>query len=292
VHAQLDLGAAPVSAAAHWISDTTTYATAHGGDVAVVMSSIGSAIHAHDPSADATYAAALPHLTTTVQTDLAHSGTLPLQVLSQFATDAATTMQSPTVDIAVDVAAASGAVTNVTALTVRSITVTLDPLTPDVHVDDVAFSPASSGMGMIAVSGSDRAAATITAMNLSFPMIAQSAAGALLARMGVTATRDWLHAQVACMHIATLLTGSTGTCDVDCVVGGCQAGLDQLAAPFDMSVANTAMTHQQINVAFEGPAVGVAGSLRLATIGPGPIVGSFTDDPTSAIVGSATMQPR
>jgi hypothetical protein len=290
VQSHVDLGPTPAISAAQWIHDVTDFATMRGGDVAFVLSSIQSAVHANNPADDAVFTAALPHLTMSLASDLDLHGTHPVQVLTQLATQAAVVVQSPALQIGIDVAPASGPVTNVMSLTVRTASLTLDPLTPDVHVDDVVVQPITAGTGMIAVSGGDRAAVMLHGMNLPFPMIARAGEAALLGRLGVTSTRDWVRAEVSCAHVATLVVASTGSCDASCIVAGCQMALDQLAQRFDDSVSQTGVSHVQADLTFEGPAVGVAGSLRLASIGPAPLVGAYSDAASAVMTGTASMQ--
>jgi hypothetical protein len=288
--ADLDLGPTPTLAAAHWIQAVTDFATAHGSDVAYLLSTVGDAVHTHAPADYASFESAVPHLTTTVQTDLAMRGALPVQVLSQFAADTAMVVQSPTLTLAVDVAAPSGAMTNVTTLAVRSASLSLDPLTPDVHVDDATLSLASSGTGTIAVSGGDRASVSLRGLSMPFPTVARAAADALLARLGVSTTRDWVRAEVSCSHVAGLLVSSTGACDSSCVITACQSALDTLAQQLDQSIARMGSTHVSVGFDSEGPIAGVPGGLRIASIGPAPLLGSFDDDPTAVVLGVLSMQ--
>ena len=131
----------------------------------------------------------------------------------------------------------------------------------------------------------DRVSVTLRGLPLPFSALARRAADALLARLGVGTTGEFVRLTVGCAAVEAIVRGSTPACDPRCVLAACDAAADRLGASFDRALGTYGAAHLQAGVGFDTAARGAAGTLLIRGTRRAPVTGNFRDDAGLAVRG-------
>lgn len=286
---RLDLSAAAAGSSEAWSAAAGAEADTRGGQVRYVLALIADAIEARSGAiARAEFERSVDeHLRADLEAELTRRGAMPLSALARLAGDASATVRGADASaLVIAVPAAAGAST----LRVATLTYALDPLTPDVAADDFTL-PVATGteLGEAMVLAGDRVAFRLRGLPMPFAALARRSVEALLSRIGVVSTGEYVRLVLDCASIERIVRGTTAECDAACVVGACQRAADQLGAAFDRAVATVGAAHATVDVGFEGAAQGRAGELVIEAIEAAPVFGTYREDSTIGVGGVATL---
>jgi hypothetical protein len=283
---QLDLGVLPRTASDAWVRAAASVVAPAGDEATYLLNAVGDSVRATaGESAAAAYSRSLSDgLLTDVQADLTRRAASPLAALRRLATDSAAAIQG--VD-ATGLLIATPRSDGAANLRIATLSYTIDPLTPDVSRDDVAFDVATTVTdgGDATVLDGDRVSVTLRSTPMPFATLARRATDALLARVGVASTDELLRLTVNCSALATLIVPDSGSCGQSCVETACEAAVDRLASAYDVAVSSIGSTHTSAQLGFEAAAQGRPGTLLLVGSERAAVSGVYVDDSTLAVRG-------
>jgi hypothetical protein len=280
---QLDLGVVPAIAGVTWTTAVESEVASHGTEADYLLDAVASAVGLpHTPARDS-FDSARDTLRATVDGFYATRGISPSRALADLAADVSLAAENVRLAVSAD-ATPDG------SLTLHGGRLSVDPLTPDVSTDDRTTVVTVSGSGHVVASSDDRAAFSIQALDISYPVVARATQATLLNRLGVTSTADWVGVSAHCADLAMPIAQVTAaSCDAGCVTMACNAAMSQLAAVFDNAVGSAGSQHGAIDLRFEGPVHGVPATLRIEVLDDSPLAGAFEDDPALVVLGSVRM---
>lgn len=285
----LDLGGLPLEISRQWMGAVRGEIGTHGDEAGYLFAAIANAVRLRsDEVTWRRFESMADRLRAELRTDLSRRGASPTQALEQLAQSAAVVVQS--VDGTLGLLA--GEEDGRAVLVVRSIAYVLDPLTPGVPDDDLRLDVAPTGVGEASVHPGDRVGVVLREVGMPLVSLARYAVSALLYRLAVASSSEWLRITVQCREVARLFQESTGGCDNQCVVNACNDAVDRLARAFDAAVGSAGATHGTVTLRFEGTARGIPGTLRVGSVEPAPLSGAFDDDASHGIVGVARLQSQ
>jgi hypothetical protein len=283
-----DLGSHAEDASRQWAAAVRAEVEPRGGEAGYLLAAIAEAVEMRAGSAARMEfeRAVTDRLLVELRADLLRRGASAVEALARLAVDTAAVARG--VDATINASAVDEE--GRTALVVRALALTVDPLTPDVTNDDVRLELPVAGAGEAVVRPGDRVAVALRDLPLPFAALARRAADALLTRMGVASAAEWARITMRCREVVPLVLASTGACDAACVADACNGAVDRLGRVFDTSVDTTGAAHAAVTFRFEGAARGAPGTLRLASSEPSPLTGAYQDAPTLPLTGVARLR--
>lgn len=172
----------------------------------------------------------------------------------------------------------------------ESVTLSLDPGTPDVTRDDATLSLGADGRATLEHGVDDSVTARLDLLPAPYARMARVALGAVTARLGVASSAEYVALNV-CPVVTAAFASYAGTCDGACMRQSCARPIIRLGDMFDAAVASSDSARSAVQASFTAQGRPSAGGLTLETASA-LALGAYREDAEAVVIANATLHAQ